>query len=102
VVNRFRTTKQTILLALCTIRYQNESSVWFKEEYSYLNALYNALIKHSQSKVHLRSFVKLTMFGTVRVDLQLSEQRRMVVTMHNDMVTKNREVLRRLIDTVCF
>ncbi|KAF2888919.1 hypothetical protein ILUMI_17254 [Ignelater luminosus] len=42
------------------------------------------------------------MFGRVRIDLALDEQKRIDIVEHNKKVTKNREILKRFIDVVCF
>ena len=41
-------------------------------------------------------------FGDTRVDLQLDKQRRNQTTAHNNKVRQNREILKRLINTVTF
>ncbi|KAK1894454.1 Gamma-aminobutyric acid receptor subunit rho-2 [Dissostichus eleginoides] len=41
-------------------------------------------------------------FGDSRIDLQLDEQRRREMIMHNEKVNKNREILKRLIHCVIF
>ena len=44
----------------------------------------------------------LKTFGKTRVDLQLNEQERRRTELHNEQVKKNRDILKRLIDTVIF
>lgn len=79
----------------------SESSVWTTEGYGNLNAFHTASTKHERSKNHIQSFIKLNTFGDARIDLQLDEQQRVHVSQHNEMVKKNREIIRRLIDTTC-
>ena len=84
-------------LLFCT-----EQNVWNKEGYNNLNNLSNAISKHERSQAHLRSFVQLSSFGSIRIDTELDLQLRANVTRHNEMVRKNREILKRLIDCTCF
>ena len=44
----------------------------------------------------------LNTFGKSRIDCQLSEQMHLDIVRHNEEVKKNREILSRLIDIVCF
>lgn len=80
----------------------NEQSVWNKEGYNNLNNLSNAIVKHERSQCHLRSVVQLSCFGSVRIDTQLDQQLKSDVARHNEMVKKNREIMKSLIDTTCF
>jgi hypothetical protein len=55
-----------------------------------------------KSKSHISSLLQLKTFGTSRIDIQLDSQLRASIVQHNETVRKNREVLNRFIDTVCF
>src|SRR5436190_5107858 len=44
----------------------------------------------------------MKMFEKQRINLLLDETQRLNVTKHNEEVRKNREILKRLIDTICF
>lgn len=79
-----------------------EVTVWSENGYSNLNNLHNAISKHEKSQAHIFSSLQFKSFASSRIDLQLDSQLRISVQHHNDMVQKNREVLKRFIDTVCF
>jgi hypothetical protein len=79
-----------------------ESSIWIKGGYDNLNGLCNALVKHSLSQKHIRCFFKLSVFGSYEIDVLLNEQKKLEILQHNENVTKNREILHRLINAVCF
>ncbi|KAJ4427118.1 hypothetical protein ANN_24734 [Periplaneta americana] len=64
--------------------------------------IHNAIVKHERSQCHLRSVVQLSCFGSVRIDTQLDQQLKSDVARHNEMVKKNREIMKSLIDTTCF
>lgn len=72
-----------------------------KEGYGNLNAFNNAKVKHQRSTTHLRSQLHLHDFGESRLELQLDEQQRREVSRHNELVRQNRNILVRLIDSVC-
>lgn len=76
--------------------------VWTNAGYCDLNNLPCAIAKHEKSVVHIQSQIALKTFGHSRIDLALDEQRRLGVSMHNERVKKNREILKSLIDVVCF
>ncbi|KAJ4430284.1 hypothetical protein ANN_22496 [Periplaneta americana] len=48
------------------------------------------------------NYLRLSCFGSVRIDTQLDQQLKSDVARHNEMVKKNREILKRLIDAMCF
>lgn len=76
--------------------------VWTNAGYCDLNNLPCAIAKHEKSVVHIQSQISLKTFGHNRIDLALDEQWRLGVSMHNEKVKKNREILKSLIDVVCF
>ncbi|XP_077380638.1 zinc finger MYM-type protein 1 [Festucalex cinctus] len=76
--------------------------VWTNAGYWDLNNLTSAIAKHEKSVVHIQSQIALKTFGLNRIDLALDEQRRLGISMHNEKVKKNREILKSLIDVVCF
>lgn len=77
-------------------------NVWNHDGFSDLNHLSAALQKHERSQNHAACFLKFTLFGKQRIDIQLDEQRRDHIRTHNEKVRKNREILKRLIQAVCF
>ncbi|KAM3858201.1 zinc finger MYM-type protein 1 [Diretmus argenteus] len=79
-----------------------DNNVWTTAGYCDLNNLPSAIAKHEKSVVHIQSQIALKTFGHNRIDLALDEQRRLNVNMHNEKVKQNREILKSLIDVVCF
>ena len=71
-------------------------------EYSDLNHLSLALQRHEKSRKHIEGYLSLKVFGQQRIDTALSKQRFEAVSLHNENVRANREVLRTLIDATCF
>lgn len=80
---------------------QNEKSIW-TSGFNDLNHLTAAMTKHQTSQVHITNTLTLKTFGNVRVDLLLDEQKRISLSRHNEQVSENRYVFKRLVDTVCF
>ena len=79
-----------------------DNTVWNKKGYSDLGNLSNAISRHEKTKSHLSSCLMNAGFGQARIDLQLDEQTRQHISAHNLAVHKNREILRRFIDVVCY
>lgn len=86
---------------LCLL-FTKEQTVWSSVGYDNLNNLHNSISKHEKSKSHIFSLLQIKIFGVSRIDLQLDDQKRADDAQHNEMVMKKREILKRLIDTVCF
>ncbi|KAF2887799.1 hypothetical protein ILUMI_18374 [Ignelater luminosus] len=82
--------------------FANNNSIWDSAGYNNLSNFFNAASKHEKSQSHISSFLSFKMFGRVRIDLALDEQKRIDIVEHNKKVTKNREILKRFIDVVCF
>lgn len=79
-----------------------EKNVWNSNGYDNLNNLTSAIQKHDRSQNHISCYLTFKSFGSVRIDHQLVEQERNHVAQHNEQVKKNRQLLRRMIDVVCF
>ncbi|XP_046855171.1 zinc finger MYM-type protein 1-like [Xenia sp. Carnegie-2017] len=90
------------LQGLHTTCKRSDKTVWCKKGYDDLANLCNAVNRHEKTKTHLSSCLMNASFGRTRIDMQLDEQARQHISAHNLMVHKNREVLRRFIDVVCF
>ncbi|XP_046862771.1 zinc finger MYM-type protein 1-like [Xenia sp. Carnegie-2017] len=86
----------------CLLFNSTDKTVWCKKGYDDLANLCNAVNRHEKTKTHLSSCLMNASFGRTRIDMQLDEQARQHISAHNLMVHKNREVLRRFIDVVCF
>ena len=70
--------------------------------YNDLNHLTTSMAKHLCSQAHINCALILKTFGKTRIDLLVDEQKNQNVTRHNQQVSENREILERLIDTICF
>lgn len=82
--------------------FARESCVWNKQGFSDLNHLTFMLQKHEKSQAHVQAFLAYKMFGKQRIDTLLDSQRKAEIHKHNEQVNKNREILKRLIDAVCY
>ena len=77
-------------------------NVWTKTGFFDLKNLPRSLSKHENSNIHIQSQISLKTFGTSRIDLALSEQQRLNITLHNSKIKENREILKVLINATCF
>lgn len=76
--------------------------MWNKNGFSDLNNLHKLIKRHSSSKAHIQSIIKEKTFGKIRIEHALDDQLKIRTENHNQQVRKNREILKRLIDVVCF
>jgi len=81
---------------------ENSDHPWTRKGYCDLKNLSACLNKHECSTVHVRACLKLKLFGRVRIDECLNETRKYQTKQHNEEVTRNREIMRRLIDVTLF
>ena len=86
----------------CLFFYHTKNTVWNKKGYSDLGNLSNAISRHEKTKSPMSSCLQNASFGRARIDLQPDEQTRQHVSAYNLAVHKNREILRRFIDVVCY
>ena len=86
----------------CLLFGVDRTDVWTKDGFSNLNVLSVSISRHEKSLGHIRASLELSTFGRTRIDLQLNQQMKISVKLHNEGVTKNREILKRLIDCICF
>ncbi|KAJ4927571.1 hypothetical protein JOQ06_015296 [Pogonophryne albipinna] len=77
-------------------------NVWTNIGFGDLKNLPRSLNKHERSITHIQSQIALKTFGTSRIDLALNDQQRLNVSIHNAKVKENREILKDLINAVCF
>uniref|UniRef100_H3B3J6 DUF4371 domain-containing protein n=1 Tax=Latimeria chalumnae TaxID=7897 RepID=H3B3J6_LATCH len=75
---------------------------WTQMGVNDLKHLSEKIKKHESCKCHLDNSIKLAMFGSVNVATQLDESYRVGIRKHNEEVDKNRYILSKLIDCVCF
>ena len=81
----------------CLLFNPTDNTVWNKKGYSDLGNLPNATNRHEKTKSHLSKAI-----CRACIDLQLNEQARQHISAHNLAVHKNREILRRFINVVCY
>ena len=74
--------------------FSTTSNVWTKTGFFDLKNLPRSLSKHENSNIHIQSQISLKTFGTSRIDLALSEQQRLNISLHNSKVKENREILK--------
>lgn len=77
-----------------------DSTAWTTTGVTDMHHLSEKVKKHEQSKLHINSCLKLSVFGSVNIATQLDEGYRLAVRRHNDEVSKNRHILNRLIQCV--
>lgn len=76
--------------------------VWFRRGYDDWKNLDRATLRHSSNKEHLKSELQYKYLGAIRVEQSISEAARISIKQHNELVDKNREVLKRLTDITCW
>ncbi|KAJ4446475.1 hypothetical protein ANN_13171 [Periplaneta americana] len=67
-------------------------------KYSHLS---KAIRNHDVAIVHIRASNALATFGTVRIETELSDQTQQSIILHNEKITRNRDILKRLINAIC-
>lgn len=82
--------------------FSTENGVWSKVGFDNLNSLTLAICRHEKSINHIKCFLQINTFGRNRIDHLLDEQKKTSDLMHNEKVKKNRAILKRMIDAVCF
>ena len=82
--------------------FSNENTVWSKEGFSNIAALAFSVNRHEKTKSHISSAFALCNFGNSRIDLQLDTQKSLGISKHNEIVKRNRDILVRLIDVICY
>ncbi|XP_066981403.1 zinc finger MYM-type protein 1-like [Macrobrachium rosenbergii] len=82
--------------------FSNEDNIWSNAGFDNLNTLTLAVARHEKSFNHISCFLQYNSFVRTTNDHQTKEHQPMSDEMHNENVKKNREILKRLIDAVCF
>ncbi|KAJ4930678.1 hypothetical protein JOQ06_024986 [Pogonophryne albipinna] len=94
-------TKNRLYCFPCLL-FSTSDNVWTNIGFGDLKNLPRSLNKHERSITHIQSQIALKTFGTSRIDLALNDQQRLNVSIHNAKVKENREILKDLINAVCF
>lgn len=79
-----------------------ESIVWNKTGVSDLNNFQNLKRRHEATSGHISAAMALIKFGKTRIEFCLSQAFKNEVQKFNENVKKNRHILSRLIDAVCY
>lgn len=89
--------KQTLYCWLCLLFNTCfvENNVWSKAGFTDLNHLSAAVQKYVKSVTHVT--VKMKILNKVQIDQQLDEPLCASISIHNENVRKNRDILKRLI-----
>ncbi|XP_042221246.1 zinc finger MYM-type protein 1-like [Homarus americanus] len=82
--------------------FSNDKNVWNTYGYNDLSNVHKAVKKHSLSESYLQAVISEKTFGKARIDYMLSDQKRVRDNQHNQLVKRNREIMKRYIDTVCY
>ncbi|CAL1530206.1 unnamed protein product, partial [Lymnaea stagnalis] len=76
--------------------------MWTKDGFRNINKMKEKTEKHEKSKKHIENVVSLSLLGSVNIKEKLSEAYRLSIIEHNMKVTKNREILSKIIDCILF
>lgn len=77
-------------------------NIWTKGGYADLNHFSISAQRHEKSNEHIHNVLKLKMFGKQTIDPLLDSAGHDSISRHNEKVRSNREILKRLIDAICF
>ncbi|XP_068160098.1 zinc finger MYM-type protein 1-like [Antennarius striatus] len=86
----------------CLLFSSDRIGVWSHTGFVNLSCLTKAATVHQESSGHVKAAVLSKTFANAGADLQLSQQEHMQTEVNNEMVKKNREILKRLMDCVIF
>lgn len=67
-----------------------------------MNNFFKCVKRHETSANHLKSMMSFKTFGKNRIEFSLDKSNIMLVKKNNDIVTKNRKIVKSLIDVVSF
>ena len=76
--------------------------IWCKRGFTNLKNLHARCKKHEISKEHLKNQVKLASYDRTNIKIYLSDAYKTRVSNHNEAVSKNRYILKRLIGSVTY
>lgn len=90
------------LFCWCCLLFVNGKGTWNENGFSDLNNLHKVIKRHTISRAHLEAIIRLKVFGKSSIEHTIDEKLKISHRPHNELVEKNRAVLKRLIDVVCF
>lgn len=79
-----------------------ENTVWSKSGYNDLKNLPRSIERHGRSKPHLAASIKLKLYGKHNVINAVNQGHKQTIIDFNNKVKENRDIMKRLIDTVIF
>ncbi len=77
-------------------------SLWTKSGCNDLKHLSERIMKHEKSTKHMDNSVSYKLFGSTNILSQLNDGYRVSIMRHNELVDKNRHVLKIIIETIIF
>ncbi|XP_050516637.1 zinc finger MYM-type protein 1-like [Diabrotica virgifera virgifera] len=80
----------------------NENGVRKHSGFGDLNNFHRVVKRHVMSKAHLQAVIKEKVVGKNRIEHSLDNSLKVSHQKHNELVDKNRDVLKRLVGVVCF
>lgn len=86
----------------CLLFGKDRNTSWTRTGYTHLGNLVKSIAEHGLSVNHLRSSVAIAAFGENRIETALDHQLKNEISLHNQKVKRNRDILKRLINAVCF
>lgn len=93
--------KNAIYCFPCVL-FGGDDTAWAKDGVTVIKNFVQKAHKHASSKKHIACNEFFTMLGKVRIDHALVEAEKSNALQHNEKVIKNRHIVGRLIDVVCF
>lgn len=84
------------------ILFDSKDTEWCTEGISDLSNLIKKAVKHQSSKEHLKNKESFQMLGKHRIEHAISEALRLSNLRHNETVSLNRQILRRIIQAIIF
>lgn len=79
-----------------------ENTVWSKLGYNDLKNLTRSMERHNKSKGHISSSIKYKLLGKQNILSAIDQGHKQTILEFNNKVRENRDILKRLIDTVIF
>ncbi|KAJ4432754.1 hypothetical protein ANN_21392 [Periplaneta americana] len=86
----------------CLLFGKDRNTSWSRTGYTRLGNLVKSIAEHGLSVNHLRSSVAIAAFGENRIETALDHQLKNEISLHNQKVKRNRDILKRVINAVCF
>lgn len=86
----------------CLLMNNAKSQAWSVHGFNDLKNLDRATKRHEKCQDHVGAAIRLSLLGTMPIDRVVDEGVRLQIQQHNAKVSRNREVLKRLIDATAY